>query len=429
MKFIAALLILIIISLNYSCDSTEPDELKQITIELEDISAIEAWVRVKSFNIELPIGINLFINSKLAKQVTLNDDDSVILLNSLLPNTNYSINASIGDISSDVISAVTIDTTSHDYNWEIFTFGEHSSSILDDIVIISENNILVVGKIYLNDSSGQSDNDAYNAVHWDGISWNLLRIKYYGQCSGVVYPPLGSIWAYEDTSFIVTNGGSIGWYDGTEIILDCDINSLLTGAINTIWGKNSNDIYVGGNIGNLFHYNGNSWIKIETGTELDIYNIYGFTNNKVDGIYAVAAKNFVSAERKLFKIEGSSIKEQPTNGIQSGIRSFWSKNGNLSYIVGHGLFRKYDINSSNSWKDIGDITRYYLYSIDGVNYNDIISSGSFGELLHFNGNTWRSYRNVTQLEAGAWKAVKIKDNIIVAVGYDNPKAKILIGKR
>ena len=44
------------------------------------------------------------------------------------------------------------DTTSHNFTWETWTFGEHSSSVLNDVAIIDENNIWAVGEIYMNDS-------------------------------------------------------------------------------------------------------------------------------------------------------------------------------------------------------------------------------------------------------------------------------------
>ena len=54
------------------------------------------------------------------------------------------------------------DTTSHNFTWQTWTFGEHSSSVLYDVVIIDENNIWAVGEIYLSDSLGQPDPHAYN---------------------------------------------------------------------------------------------------------------------------------------------------------------------------------------------------------------------------------------------------------------------------
>ena len=46
------------------------------------------------------------------------------------------------------------DTTSHNFTWQTFTFGEHSSSTLYDVAIINDSSIWAVGEIYMNDSLG-----------------------------------------------------------------------------------------------------------------------------------------------------------------------------------------------------------------------------------------------------------------------------------
>ena len=69
------------------------------------------------------------------------------------------------------------DTTSHSFTWQTFEFGDDgaSPSSLKDVAIINDSDIWAVGSIYLNDSTGQPDYTAYNAVHWDGNKWELKR--------------------------------------------------------------------------------------------------------------------------------------------------------------------------------------------------------------------------------------------------------------
>ena len=87
------------------------------------------------------------------------------------------------------------DTTSHSFTWQTFEFGDDgaSPSSLKDVAIINDSDIWAVGSVYLNDSTGQPDYNAYNAIHWDGNKWNIKRLKYYGICSAVEYPPLNAI--------------------------------------------------------------------------------------------------------------------------------------------------------------------------------------------------------------------------------------------
>ena len=51
-------------------------------------------------------------------------------------------------------------------------------------------------------------------------------------------------------------------------------------SMNKIWGSSSNDLYVVGNNGKIAHYNGTSWQRIESGTTLNINDIWGDFNEK-----------------------------------------------------------------------------------------------------------------------------------------------------
>lgn len=74
-----------------------------------------------------------------------------------------------GDDSSDCC----LDTTSHNFVWEIDTLGSYGSYLMD-VVIIDENDVWAVGQIKSGYDTTISGNDTfytpikYNAVHWDG---------------------------------------------------------------------------------------------------------------------------------------------------------------------------------------------------------------------------------------------------------------------
>jgi hypothetical protein len=76
-----------------------------------------------------------------------------------------------------------------------------------------------------------------------------------------------------------------------------------------------------------------------------------------------------------------------------------------------------------------EVTRYYAYKIRGKKLNDIIEAGGAGEIVHYNGSTWHSFIMQTRLQNGNYYSVDIKGDIVVAVGENNPKAVIIIGRR
>ena len=174
-----------------SCNTTEPpplpDETKPtLTLELDDVSCTEAWIELTTNNLPMPASLNVYNNDSLCNICNLTFQDTLLYFDSLLPSQVYKLKVtqtlgSITSITSNELSVTTMDTTSHNFTWQTFEFGEASAggSILYDVAIIDENNIWAVGEIYMNDSLGNPDYKAYNTVHWDGQKWELKRIYTY----------------------------------------------------------------------------------------------------------------------------------------------------------------------------------------------------------------------------------------------------------
>jgi hypothetical protein len=75
------------------------------------------------------------------------------------------------------------------------------------------------------------------------------------------------------------------------------------------------------------------------------------------------------------------------------------------------------------------ITSYLTNAIRGTAANDVFVVGALGELLHFNGSTWMSYRDQTGVTTGQYYAVAVKGDLVVAVGYESSRAIAAIGRR
>jgi len=86
--------------------------------------------------------------------------DTAFTIDSLLPHHTYSLKAvrisSQGDVmeTSAPASVTTLDTTSHQINWEMTYFGGQAGSCtLYDVAIASDSVALAVGEIYLGNSA------------------------------------------------------------------------------------------------------------------------------------------------------------------------------------------------------------------------------------------------------------------------------------
>jgi len=167
------------------------------------------------------------------------------------------------------------DTTSSNFTFQTSTFGNTAagSSYLNDVAIINDTDIWVVGAVYLTDSTGKPDPFPYNAVHWDGKSWNLLKITIQTKY-GLVTMTLEGIFAFSSNDIWIVAGDPIHG-DGKSWI-DYDIRTI-TGDqsldVSKGWGANSNSMYFVGQTGNIIQYNNGVWQKIDCGTITSIADI------------------------------------------------------------------------------------------------------------------------------------------------------------
>jgi hypothetical protein len=400
-----------------------PPEPKAV-LTIQDVCCIEAWIKLELENIDLPVNVSLFKDSIPVLQINnLTGNDTIIYTDSLQPNQAYKFQSVIQptnqsmEVKSNELLVTTLTPTSQSYTWQAYSWGMHSSSEIKDIAIIDESNIWCVGEIYMNDSLGNPEPSCYNAVHWDGNNWELKRIYTYSSCNPVDYAPLKAIWAFSENNIAVTSGGSIGWFDGNTNRADCGIRSILTGSINKLWGSSSNDLYAVGNNGNIAHYNGQSWSKIESGTDLNINDIWGISDgnggfNKYLAAYNAMLK--LDANKNLSRIEAES-------GMH--IFSIWGYTNQLIYVVGgenDALYKNY------KWEIINDPLVNTLYRIKGQNYNDVFGISSLGTILHFNGYNWGSINVPVE---NIFLKLDVKGNVISTVGWQGKKAVITIIRR
>ena len=429
-------LLVFIVLLAQSCDTTEPpiktEPPKAITLKMLEVSCTEAFIKITANDTILPVSITINKDEKALYNITLTKPVTVIIDTTLQPNATY-IYQTEAEINnnpekSDTLQVKTLNITSDNYTWQTFEFGGvGGSSQLSDVAIINENNIWAVGAIYA-DTTGQ----AYNAVHWDGTEWELKRIMFNticGQNSNTPYPI---------NSLLILPNDEIWFAAGDQIaILKNNILSSVfclpwSFSIKKIWGSSGSDVYVVGDNGNIAHYLNGSWSKIESGTDYSIKDIYSSISSLTGEREILCSGLGETKDSEVIRINENSTTEKTDKiGLRYAL-DIWFKSGIRYYTVGDGLFEKrYD--HTNSWKNLNKnlaITTYFMNGIDGNGLNDIIVCGAFGEILHYNGISWKSLKNEeTTIESGFYFDVKTKENIVVAVGFDGSRAVTLVGKR
>jgi len=446
-----------------SCQTTEPPVTQgKIILEALDASSTEAWLKLSLQELNLPQNITVTRNDTIIETLTMDKPDTVIYDEGLLPAKTYKYKATItltesggqsnnqAIISSAEVMVTTMDTTSHDFTWETFTFGGvNGSSVLRDVAIINENDIWAVGEIHTADTDQFDSNGVwvqpYNAVHWDGNKWELKRIMFYidqdQPSAGKTSSPCEASFVFNDNKIAITSNVQTAIFNtnGEYSLIKMGFAWVDRFTINALWGTSSTDFYIAGNNGNIAHYDGNRWEKIESpagsgtsGTDLDIYDIWGNydkKNNEYE-ILAVASKILQSADRDILRITNTGVEKLVETGIDWPLHGIWFKSGRKYYAVGSGIYRKNKLSDkqwNNRWQPI---TPYFIYAVRGKDINDIFMCGAFGEVLHYNGKSWYSFLNKElQYFNGSMVKLSYKNNTVCIVGSDGRFGIIYLGKR
>ncbi|MCK6619647.1 MAG: glucosyl transferase [Calditrichaceae bacterium] len=324
------------------------------------------------------------------------------------------------------------DTTSHHFTWQIDTIGLYSSYLLD-VAIVDENDIWAVGEIHTaeTDTFDSLGNwvPPYNAVHWDGQQWELKWIPT-NSVVGIGYYPIHTVFAFgSDNIWMFSDAGSYCHWNGTN--WQSQYVPERQGGINKIWGSSSTDLYFVGTNGNITHYNGSSWQKLESGTTVDIQDIWGALNPQTGEYEILAVASFGPVnptEIKILQIRGTTIASVSTEGLPPGLSSIWFIPGKKYYLVGDGVFHTDEI--GKSWQHDSNHPMLYKSAVRGSQIDDVIIVGGFGLVSHFNGVGWHHYKdNELPSFFGTYGSVDYQSNFLVAVGWIGDQAIILRGWR
>ncbi len=399
-----------------------------VQLSAEDIAVTDVWLKVHITPSIPHDSIRVTRNEATVLTLGFAGVDTLLIDEHLLPKQTYTyklytFGTNKPNFSSEALTLITMDTTRHDFTWQIDTLGDGSASKLNDVAIINDTLAYAVGEIYLEDSSGQFDPLPYNFVVWNGRSWDLRKAIVYYQGNPVV-APIEGIYAFSATdvwlaSSYPIHGDGVNWT--LYRLPDMGINA----SVSKIWGTSSNNIYFVGRNGSLVYFSVGSWQKFQSGTTVDINDIYGKTllNNDIQ-ILAAASNRYTLGERKLLQITQGGNVNSLAWSPQQRLNTLWFASHHAIYLGGGGLF----VGEPGRWKQILDLPNYYSTRIRGTESNNVFVAGAFGLCGHFNGMTWQSYPEV-QLPDGTYEGLTVSEKLVIAVGQVGNRAVVIRGYR
>jgi len=442
---ISYILFIIFVLAFIGCNSNEPEENSKLNLSVEDVSCTEVWLKISDAKGSL---ITLKRDGKEILQFKLAGNDTIIVDNALLPNKTYNYQAfRIQYLASSIsVPVTTMDTTSHNFTWQTYIFGEPAagSSYLNDISIINENNMWLSGNIFTFDTLGQVDYKV-NALQWNGEQWILHKVSatYHGN---TINPSFYGIFAFNDTiwfsSGIPLKGDGKKWIQ--YHLFDMGVLDNNDGYLTKIWGSSSFDLYYVGTLGTIVHKLNSTWQKIESGTELYLSDIYGKDENVFicasDGNNdggLVLKKNGQKFE-KLAESKVIPVSQIFNPYLFGPIGSLWIDEKDNLYVVGYLLYKykfgKWEhlkgLKGNSAYENMNAEYRGYITGIRGNSSNDFFVCGERNTLLHFNGYSWQQigYPYNPQSDI-TWYAIESKGNSVVAVGKIGRQAIIMMLKR
>jgi len=392
--------------------------------------------------------VTLTRNDSVIWQATGEAMDTLIYDAGLLPNHDYIYYAETyspggaGGFHPDSgLRITTMDTTSHNFTWQTWTWGAKGSSVLFDVAIINENDIWAVGEIYTEDTYTYDSLgnwiQPYNAVHWDGNAWELKRLMVkHPSWSEPHWISLEAVYAFSGND-IWFSSGNLHHYDSVYVnqhgrlksywLWDLGVLGSDDGGIKKMWGTSSNNLYGVGSKGTIVHYNGTTWRRIESpegtgGTDNSINDIWG----NDDLILATVSDKYDPGDLKILSINNLTVNSNKIHWpyLYKEPYSVWFENKNKILVCGAGLFQY--VNNVIS-EDTTIHTTKFLNRIRGQNLVDIFVVGDFGFVGHFNGFNWRQYPELAF--ASIYQSLDYKRNIMISVGEKNSEVVILMMRK
>ncbi len=442
---------LMVVTANFSCrnNGTEPPS-SDFQLIAEDVGVTEVWLRVKATARVEPRRLTLSCDGQTILSIDSPPLDTLILSDRLSPKHSYNYTATLTGKSflltyTAQLNVTTMDTTSHDFTWQIDTLGDGASTYLRDVFIINDTCVWAVGEIHTNetdrnDSAGHWV-DPYNVAYWNGQIWELKRT--FDQ--GFLYGSLYAVFAFNPNDVWVGSTIPEHW-DGQKWTFYGTPRGFPGGFyINKIWGTNSNNIYIAGTGGSLVWSDGMRWETQNTGTTVNLTDVWGTTDNKEVWTCGWNDSDGRSVLLRLHKGALQTLWDRsvltPPYIYRSFLSSLWSSGSGEFILTGGEVYRHSLINlnlvrdeyvkTDNGYRllDLGN----FSYRVRGNARNDIMLVGDDGMMWHWNGIRWHRYDQLHRPNDILYSVSVIK-NMVVAVGtrYTNgpfSHALVIHGRR
>ena len=312
------------------------------------------------------------------------------------------------------------DTTSHDFIWEHTIITElDAHGVLHDICYINDTCIWAVGWIGIGA-------DYVNACRWNGKKWVFEKV--YNQTSGSAHLDLNElflVWGDAPDNIWFSQGTTFIHWDGKQFTTDLNHWSQMRGSVYECWASDRNNIWMGGSNGELVHYNGSRWKRIQNDIpdEWDICGISG----RGDTLVLAVTQFGTTGSTKFYHVMNEQVRLWWEDSLPQGVQAIWF--ADLDHIWTDGG-QSYLWNGEH-WLDMRIPYAGYGFDMSANHQNDILICGDVCTIRHWNGESWRSWWKWPGIESARFYGLDFQGSRVWAAGklVQGSRPIILYGKR
>jgi len=307
-----------------------------------------------------------------------------------------------------------LDTTSHEFAWEVDTLGEYGSWVYG-IDIVNADDIWACGEF-------RTDSTKYNLAHWNGQDWTLLGTEA-AYRNGFLSEKLTSIMVFAQDDIWALGGYPYHWDGEQWTIYHLQDMGLMSGGFHgELWGSSSSDMYFSGKDGHLAHFDGSSFSMIDVGVDTRFVDISGTPDGSQ--VFVVGYNFLLPIRTTLVKISEGNANilydafDHDINGGPEdwGIMSSESVLGATAYVVTFKGLMKYNFVDSTYTLDPA-FEMYDYHDMQVQTANDIFLVGGGGQYVHFNGSSWLFDNQLYENHFFASQCGDLLDDMAVIGGY------------
>ncbi len=407
-----------------------------LVLKVTEADLTSVTLSLHTTGIIYPAALTLTRNSQPVRTFSLNQPDTTLLDTALTPSTAYTWQAmwkktETTFLKGETVTGRTMDTTSHNFTWRMDTLG-CAGSMLWDVAIVNDTCVWVVGDLF---TKPYDSFERYNAAMWNGKVWKKFRFALQNWSNATSVQILRCIWNDGCGLWIFSEIGAYIKISNLGSIVKTGKTLERKGTPNKIWGDKQDQFYLVGTDGSITRYNGSTFTLMESGTTVDLLDVWGTPNGEV---WACGTYYFGNAERKrpsiLLRLNGpfweTVLSEEnegsfPQNDVPSSVFSgIFQLPGSekLFMTTGYGVF-KYSI-TSQKWYWVKKRTTFsgfpppemgIPFEIRGTAANNLIAAGYHNSLVHFNGSTWKQFTE--PLREFAWpRSLAVSPGGVISVG-------------